>query len=51
MLHQAVHSADTDADAIVTLQDIFGLVGAESFIIVCVGLIKRKERIPWDVRV
>ncbi len=38
MLHQAVHSADTDANAIVTLQDISGLVGAESFIIVCVDM-------------
>ncbi len=38
MLHQVVHSADTDADAIVTLQDISGLVGDESFIIVCIDM-------------
>ena len=38
MLHQAVHSADTDADTIVTLQNISGLVGAEPFIIVCIDM-------------
>lgn len=41
--HQAVHSSDTDADAIVTLEDMVDLIGAKAFVIISIN---RKDKPP-----
>ena len=38
VFHQAVHSADTDVNAIITLQYVSNLIGAKSFVVVSVNV-------------
>ena len=38
VFHQAVHSVDTDVNAIITLQYVSNLIGAKSFVVVSVNV-------------
>ena len=37
-LHQAVHSADADADTIITLKNMCDLVGSDPLFVICIDL-------------
>ena len=41
--HQAVHSSNADADAIVTLEDMMDFIGAKAFVIISIN---RKDKAP-----